>query len=192
MTDPSLNDRVDDVHSDTIDKHRYRGNFSEIVYRGVHNREWPGKLFISDIHAAENYMLLRALDVDVVVNVTDSEEPEHAERLNGYHQLRVDDTLEADEALLGLMLDDADGTVLEKIRDGLYLGNVLVHCRAGVSRSATVVVCYLMQHAGMSPGEALDTVRRSRPCAFHGSDGKLFFNFAKTLKYFKNANTENR
>lgn len=183
-----LLDRIDAVHADT-DK-RYRGDFSEIVYRGPHNRGWPGKLYISDIHAAENYLLLRALDIDVVVNVTDDEDvPEHFARLAGYHQLRVDDRDECDAHLTALMTaEDAGGlTVLERIRDGLYLGNVLVHCHAGVSRSATVVVCYLMQHANMSPTEAVATVRRSRSCAFLGYDGRVFFNFPQTLAFFKNA-----
>ena len=43
-------------------------------------------------------------------------------------------------------------------------GKVLVHCYAGVSRSATAVAAYLMTKRGMSPDEALTHMRDRRPC----------------------------
>ena len=43
-------------------------------------------------------------------------------------------------------------------------GKVLVHCYAGVSRSATVVAAYLMAKRGMTPHEALTHMREKRPC----------------------------
>lgn len=42
-------------------------------------------------------------------------------------------------------------------------GGVLVHCAMGKSRSATVVIAYLMQKHGISPSEALSHVRQARP-----------------------------
>jgi len=45
-------------------------------------------------------------------------------------------------------------------------GAVLVHCAAGVSRSATVVIAYLVQHAGMSLREAALAVKSQRPIAY--------------------------
>ncbi|KAE9414712.1 hypothetical protein Angca_008337, partial [Angiostrongylus cantonensis] len=42
-------------------------------------------------------------------------------------------------------------------------GKVLVHCNAGISRSATFVIAYLMTHHSMSLQCALETVRRIRP-----------------------------
>lgn len=42
-------------------------------------------------------------------------------------------------------------------------GAVIVHCAMGVSRSATVVCAYLMKTQSLSPEEALDMIRKSRP-----------------------------
>lgn len=40
--------------------------------------------------------------------------------------------------------------------------NILVHCMAGVSRSVTLVLAYLIKHFGMSYNEAFRTVQRKR------------------------------
>ena len=44
-------------------------------------------------------------------------------------------------------------------------GRVLVHCYAGISRSSTMVIGYLMEKQGMSFDEALAHVRRAWPRA---------------------------
>ncbi len=44
----------------------------------------------------------------------------------------------------------------------VFSGKVLVHCREGVSRSATLVVAYLMLKEGMTVQDAIRTVRESR------------------------------
>lgn len=42
---------------------------------------------------------------------------------------------------------------------------VLVHCNAGISRSATIIIAYLMIHRGETYEEALAEVRKNRPSA---------------------------
>ncbi|CAK9780791.1 unnamed protein product [Cutaneotrichosporon oleaginosum] len=42
-------------------------------------------------------------------------------------------------------------------------GAVLVHCQAGMSRSATVVAAYLMRHRRLDPVEAVSFLREKRP-----------------------------
>lgn len=57
-------------------------------------------------------------------------------------------------------LDDATAFIAAHITRGC----VLVHCGAGISRSAAVVVAYLCRYAGMSYTEALAFVKQRRPC----------------------------
>lgn len=40
------------------------------------------------------------------------------------------------------------------IRDGLEVGNVLVHCYFGKSRSVTIVINFLMKNRGLTFDEA--------------------------------------
>uniref|UniRef100_A0A6V7IVM1 Dual specificity protein phosphatase 19 n=1 Tax=Bracon brevicornis TaxID=1563983 RepID=A0A6V7IVM1_9HYME len=54
--------------------------------------------------------------------------------------------------------------------------NILVHCNAGVSRSATVVVAWIMSEERLSFEESLERVRSVRPCV-RPNDG-----FVKKLK----------
>jgi protein-tyrosine phosphatase len=53
---------------------------------------------------------------------------------------------------------------LEFISSGLKTGAVLVHCRYGVSRSASIVIAFLMQHDAMSFETALEHCVARRPC----------------------------
>lgn len=57
-------------------------------------------------------------------------------------------------------------TAAGQINDWLSQGKrVLIHCTAGVSRSSTAVVWYLVRYQGQSWDQALETVRRARPQA---------------------------
>ena len=64
-----------------------------------------------------------------------------------------------DDSDLDFFLDEAT----QFIADHIAKGCVLVHCGAGISRSAAVVIAYLCRYAGMSYAEALAFVKAKRP-----------------------------
>jgi len=66
-----------------------------------------------------------------------------------------------DDRDLDFYLDDATAFIAANIKRGC----VLVHCGAGISRSAAVVIAYLCRYAGMSYSEALSLVKARRPGA---------------------------
>lgn len=61
------------------------------------------------------------------------------------------------------------------IRQGLARGEkILIHCQAGVSRSATIVLLYLMLYRHLSLNEAMAMLRRVRPIV---NPNRGFMNF---------------
>ncbi|CAD8064039.1 unnamed protein product [Paramecium primaurelia] len=51
----------------------------------------------------------------------------------------------------------------EWIERGFKIGGVLVHCMAGISRSATIVISYLIEKKMMNFNQALSFVKSKRP-----------------------------
>lgn len=49
-----------------------------------------------------------------------------------------------------------------ELNDTKETGTVYVHCKAGRTRSATLVGCYLMMKNGWSPEQAVDHMRKCR------------------------------
>ncbi|KAJ3180849.1 hypothetical protein HDU85_003934 [Gaertneriomyces sp. JEL0708] len=75
--------------------------------------------------------------------------------------IEVEDSVAAD--MLGF-LDEAVAFIHGALQEPN--ARVLVHCVAGVSRSPTVVLAYLMQHCGLSVEEALGRLREIRICVW--------------------------
>ncbi|KAM7535723.1 hypothetical protein Aperf_G00000088869 [Anoplocephala perfoliata] len=73
-------------------------------------------------------------------------------------QICVEDLESAD---LSVYFDSVADRIAREARLG---GRSLVHCIAGVSRSPSLVLAYLVKYARMSLAEAYDHVRRLRPC----------------------------
>lgn len=60
------------------------------------------------------------------------------------------------------------GTLLEK-RETVFL-----HCHAGLGRTGTVAAALLIIHQGMSPRDALETVRKLRPGSVETEEQEMF------------------
>ncbi|AGE54874.1 dual specificity protein phosphatase 16 / mitogen-activated protein kinase phosphatase 7 [Paramecium bursaria Chlorella virus MA1D] len=66
-----------------------------------------------------------------------------------------------------------------------YKGNVLIHCRAGQNRSASVCAAYIMTIKGITAREAMDIVRKRKCETFRP------MNFLSALKAYEKKLVEN-
>merc|ERR1711991_1218817 len=91
-----------------------------------------------------------------IVNCT----PDHPEPFSeraAYHRVAVVD--EPGEGLLE-KLDDAVAFIEEAVQQG---GTVLCHCRHGQSRSASVLVAWMVRSRGYTVNDSLEMLKRCRP-----------------------------
>lgn len=104
------------------------------------------------------------LDITHVLNLFSQDQP-FADRGTIYRNIFLLDIPE--QSLADGCLDEALAFIHQALHpDGNSNKNkVLVHCNAGVSRSATVIIAYLMQQDAMTYDQALAVVRQNRPTA---------------------------
>lgn len=117
------------------------------------------RLFLGGVLASREPRLLRSLGISHVVNATAS--LPMVERSGGasFRTIRVpvDDALDAD---IAAHFDRSSDFIANALGDANC--SCLVHCQQGVSRSATLVIAYLMRENGWPCARAIETVKRSR------------------------------
>nr|XP_014588873.1 dual specificity protein phosphatase 13 isoform X4 [Equus caballus] len=126
------------------------------------NEVWPN-LFLGDAYAARDKNKLTQLGITHVVNVAAGkfQVDTGAKFYHGmpleYYGIEADDNPFFDLSVYFL-------PVARYIRTALNIpqGRVLVHCAMGVSRSATVVLAFLMIYENMTLVEAIQTVQAHR------------------------------
>ena len=113
-------------------------------------------MFLGTWEHAENKELLKELKVKSVVTIHNT--PENLEVAKGVKQLPI--TLADVESENILPHFSASFAWMEAARQSKH--RVLVHCGAGVSRSATLVIAYLLRRHGLSLSAALAFCQRQR------------------------------
>ncbi|KAI9330616.1 protein-tyrosine phosphatase-like protein [Obelidium mucronatum] len=120
---------------------------------------------------ADNLTLLQSTNIKSIISLGKGFTAKHAGIQ--YHLIPID--------------DDVDENILEFLDDGVAFleaavaagQDILVHCVAGVSRSATLVAAYLMKTRDLDVEGAVALIREGRPCVCP-NDG-----FIKQLEIYK-------
>lgn len=136
-------------------------------------RVQPYNLWIGSQADSSNAAAAARNGVTLVVNCTRN----LPARLRGVAHVRVpvDDTPEDADVMLARLWDVTRQIDMHLLRGG----GVLVHCYAGISRSASVAAAYLMWREGLTPAEAVARVKQCKPETFANG-----VNFARALNGF--------
>ncbi|KAH3756249.1 dual specificity protein phosphatase 1 [Pelomyxa schiedti] len=111
-------------------------------------------LWLGSMDAARDYNKLKARGITHVLQVAAELKPLFPSWLK-YHIIPIDDDIETD-------LERHFPAAFNFINEGRASGGVLVHCAAGISRSATVVVMYCMHSLHLNVEEAVTYVKSKR------------------------------
>ncbi|CAK84908.1 unnamed protein product (macronuclear) [Paramecium tetraurelia] len=115
-----------------------------------------GSLYLGNIESACDFELLKKLKIKSIISICTSKIPNQiSSSMRYYQQIILDDNENANISRHFEICFD----FIEKARS---VGNVLVHCMAGISRSATIVAAYLMKKHCVSSKEALSQLQRKR------------------------------
>ncbi|XP_028580422.1 dual specificity protein phosphatase 10 [Podarcis muralis] len=115
-------------------------------------------LFLGNEHDAQDLEKMQRLNIGYVINVTTHLPLYHYEKgLLNYKRLPATDS---NKQNLRQYFEEAFEFIEEAHQCGKGL---LIHCQAGVSRSATIVIAYLMKHTRMTMTDAYKFVKGKRP-----------------------------
>jgi len=127
-------------------------------------------LYLGSVDAFKNKSFIKKIGAVVSITRIPTEEfglPEHINYKEGTH---LDICLaDHEDANISQHFKEAFDFIYTHINDGRA---VFVHCAAGISRSATLVVSFLMRRHRMSVYDALKYVKKQRPCV-RPNDGFL-------------------
>ncbi len=127
-------------------------------YKEVCSSIVPGMVYLSGYHPANNRALLDELAITHVIQIGDLNDFNVYVNHDGitYKTIVIKDSVRSHFTVN--LLNDAVAFIKAATSP------VLVHCRAGVSRSATVIMAYMISVHKMSYREAKMAVKEKRPC----------------------------
>ncbi|KAK4372468.1 hypothetical protein RND71_007852 [Anisodus tanguticus] len=133
-------------------------------------------LYLGSFGAANNKNALKSLNLTHILTIARDINPPYPNEFV-YKVLAVHDRVDVN---ISHYFEECFDFIEEAKRQG---GGVLVHCFAGKSRSATIVIAYLMKKHGMSQSEAFQFVKSKRPVVSpNASFMTQLENYDKTLK----------
>lgn len=143
------------------------------------------RLYLGNLKGASDINALRSAGITHVLTVASGIEPFFPKEFK-YKVIQVTDTSQSS-------LIRHFPAAISFMREGIAKGGVLVHCYAGVSRSASCVIAYLMQEKDMKFQEAFAFASKKRPVIFPNMGfQRQLCEFEKLLHLKKSYSSPNR
>jgi len=135
----------------------------------------PG-LWLGNRRASQNVDWLREKNITVVFNAT--KDIPFASTIQYMYRVPVDDNLEDDEIR---NMELCSWEIVFKVLNQYNSGKkILIHCAAGMQRSAAIMAMLLIARYRCTTAEAIKFIKNKRPIAFYGQA-----NFYKSIKGFE-------
>ncbi len=122
------------------------------------------RLWLGNYDAARDERFLQGNNINVVFNCTKNLDFLPLESVQRRYRIPVDDNLRDDEIInMEKWSPEFIMLLLKEYKAG---NTILVHCAAGMQRSAAVVAMLLIVLEGLNPEQAISAVRQKRIIAF--------------------------
>jgi len=119
-------------------------------------------LFLGSASDANDFLFIKQNNIKLIVNVTKDIATDYSAL--GFEDIKVIripiDDIDTESLNTNNLLMSTLTTIKKYIDENK---GVLVHCRAGVSRSASIVIAYLMKYHNLSFSQAQNYLRSRRP-----------------------------
>ena len=133
------------------------------------------RLWLGNVRASTDEDFIRNANIQVVFNCTKDLPFSYLVPLK--YRVPVDDNLEEDEIRnLALWSIEIAHKLIAEYNKGR---TILVHCMAGMQRSAASVAFFLIAYKRMRAEDAMAYIKQRRPIAFHTKA-----NFRRSIEYF--------
>lgn len=120
------------------------------------------RIWLGNGHAALNDKWLAEKKITVVFNATKYNP--FSLSIKKQYRIPVHDNLEADEIRnMTLWSHETIYNLLKEYNTG---NTILVHCAAGMQRSAAIVAMFLIAHKGLNWDQSIQYIQNKRPIAF--------------------------
>jgi hypothetical protein len=133
------------------------------------------RLWLGNVRASKDEDFIRENNIQVVFNCTKN--LPFSPLIPVKYRVPVDDNLEEDEIRnMELWSSEIAYKIIAEYKEGRI---ILVHCMAGMQRSAASVAFMMIAYMNLRAGEAMRIIKEKRPIAFHPSA-----NFGRSIQYF--------
>ena len=138
--------------------------FDDVIkYRTMYVVEILPGLWLGDEQSALDIDFLESKNIEMVINCSLEAGFANTPQIKKKIRLNIQDNLKPEE--INKMYINLT-RVVEAMKENIRNCNILVHCKAGIQRSATIICAFLMKYANMSMEDAMLCIKSKKPDVF--------------------------